>query len=164
MASVTEGASPIGVYTLEKFASDEAYRRGDAPYETIITKNAYTNAGGQFILDVLAGAITTGLLTNTNANIGVGDGAAAVQATQTDLQGTNKFRKVMDATFPSRAAQVLTFKASFGDTQALFTWNEVALFNAAASGVMLSRITGNYGTKASGSGTWAMTYTITLPG
>jgi hypothetical protein len=81
----------------------------------------------------------------------------------TDLQAaTNKLRKGMDATFPSRSSQVMTWKATFASSEANFAWNEAALFNAASNGTMLCRIAQSMGTKVAGS-SWTLSYTITIP-
>ena len=102
------------------------------------------------------------LFDNTNAFIGVGDTATAFAATQTDLAAsTNKLRKGMDATFPQRAANVLTFKSTFVSAEANFAWAEWAIFNASTAGTMMSRLVQSLGTKTAGS-TWVLTATITL--
>lgn len=72
--------------------------------------NILVNTGIGLLEDLLIGAGGTAY-NNANSSIGVGDSTTAA-ATQTDLQAaTNKFRKAMDATFPSRAGQVLTFRS-----------------------------------------------------
>lgn len=99
---------------------------------------------------------------NANAFLGVGDSTTAFAATQTDLQAaTNKLRKAMDASFPSRSANVLTYEATFGTADANFVWNEVGLFNASTAGTMLDRVVVSLGTKTS-SATWVLTFTLTL--
>lgn len=100
-----------------------------------------TTAGVNHLLGLgLGEALTT--FANANANLGVGGGAGATTAfaiSQTDLMGASKTRKVMDATFPSRATNVITSKSTFATGDANYTWDEFALFNAASSGVMLHR-------------------------
>lgn len=129
-----------------------------------------TTAGRDYIAAAIinAGSATGGgALTwfdNANAALGVGDSTAVFANTQTDLQAaTNKLRKAMDATYPSRAANVLTFKSTFGSADANFAWQEVGVFNSptAATGTMLSRVVAAHGTKASGD-TWVLTHTVTL--
>ncbi len=100
--------------------------------------------------------------TNANAYLGVGDSSTAVAATQTDLQAaTNKLRKAMDATYPSRAANVMTFRATFGTSEANFAWNEWGVFNAAAAGTMMNRKVESLGTKTSAQ-SWQITVQLTL--
>lgn len=99
---------------------------------------------------------------NANAQIGVGDSSAAFAATQTDLQAaTNKLRKAMDATFPTRSANVLTFRATFGTGEANFAWNEWGVFNAPSAGVMFNRKVESLGTKTSAQ-SWQITATLTV--
>ena len=114
--------------------------------------------------DYLAAGTTSGTMTafnNANSYIGVGDGSTAFAATQTDLVGTNKLRKGMDATYPTTAANVLTFRSTFGTAEANFAWNEWGVFNAASAGTMLSRKVESLGTKTS-SQSWQITSTITI--
>ena len=121
----------------------------------------FTNAGRD---DVIAPAIIGGAYTalnNAGAHLGVGDSATAFAAAQTDLQAaTNKLRKAMNATYPQRSANVLTFQSDFLDGEANFAWQEIGSFNAAAAGTMLTRLVTALGTKASG--TWTLTYTLTV--
>ena len=101
--------------------------------------NLLANAGAALVEDLLIGAGGT-VYSNANAYIGSGDSATAVSAAHTDLQAaTNKLRKAMDATFPSRASQTLTFKSTFATGDANWQWNEMAVFNASSSGTMLCR-------------------------
>jgi hypothetical protein len=98
---------------------------------------------------------------SANAYIGVGDGTAAFSPTQTDLQGTNKFRKAMDPGYPTVTGNVMTFKATFNPSEANFAWNEWGVFNAATGGTMLNRKVASLGTKDS-TQTWVLTVQITL--
>ncbi len=98
---------------------------------------------------------------NANSHIGVGDGTAAHAFGQTDLQGTSRYRKGMDATYPTVATNVLTFRATFGTTEANFAWNEWGVFNAAAGGTMLNRKQEALGTKPA-TQSWQFTVTLTV--
>lgn len=116
--------------------------------------------------DFLAAAIINDgpptFFNNANAYIGVGDSTTAFAAAQTDLQAaTNKLRKAMDATFPTRAVNVLTFKSTFVGADANFAWNEFGVFNAASAGTMLVRKVESHGTKASGD-SWSFTVSVTV--
>lgn len=156
-------------YRLEKrhedidafLGSREEFHRRYAPYEAIEGDgNILVNTGIQLLLDLLIGAGGT-VFSNANAHLGVGDSTTAAAAGQTDLQAaTNKFRQAMEATYPSRSSQTLTFVSAFGSGDANFAWEEWAIFNAASSGTMLNRKVQNFGTKASG--TWTLTVTITI--
>ena len=140
----------------------EKYRDGESdPYEVIeVDGNILVNTGIALMEDLLIGAGGT-VFSNANAHLGVGDSTTAAAASQTDLQAsTNKFRKAMEATFPSRSAQTLTFKSSFGTGDANFAWEEWGTFNASSAGTMLNRKVQSFGTKSSG--TWVLTATITI--
>lgn len=117
-------------------------------------------------LNHLAGAIIGEALTafnNANAYLGVGDSTTAFSVGQTALQAaTNKLRKAMMASFPTRAGAVLTFKSSFGPSEANFVWNEWGVFNAPSSGTMLSRKVESPSLGTKSSGTWELTVTLTL--
>jgi hypothetical protein len=122
--------------------------------------NMLLNEGIQLILDLLIGAGGT-VASNANAQIGVGDSSTAEAATQTDLQaGANKLFKAMNATFPSRSAQTLSFQSDFTTGEANFAWNEWSIRNQAAADKNINRKVQSLGTKASG--TWTLTGQITL--
>jgi hypothetical protein len=122
---------------------------------------ALTNAGRDLIASMLLGEATTDF-TNANARIGVGDSTTAFAAAQTDLQAaTNKLRKAMDATYPQRATNVLTFRSTFATGDANWAWQEWAVFNAAAAGAMLNRKVESLGTKTSAQ-SWQFTVTLTV--
>ena len=99
---------------------------------------------------------------NANAYLGVGDSSTAFVASQTDLQAaTNKLRKPMEATYPQRSSNVLTFRSLFGTSDANYTWNEHGVFNASTAGTMWSRKVEALGTKT-GTQSWLLTVTVTV--
>lgn len=98
---------------------------------------------------------------NANSNIGVGESTAVFAATQTDLQGASLLRKAMEATYPTRSGNVMTFRALFGTAEANWAWEEWGVFNAAAAGVMMNRKVESLGTK-SGTQSWQLTVQNTL--
>lgn len=120
---------------------------------------ALTNAGRDFIAGAIIGNGT--FFTNANAHIGVGNGKAVFYATQTDLQGDSKVRKGMDAGYPTISGNTITFKSTFGSSDANFAWQEWGVFNAASGGVMLNRLVEYNGTKVSGQ-TWVFEVDITI--
>jgi hypothetical protein len=122
---------------------------------------ALTNAGRDVLASLLTGASSIHF-DNANANIGVGDSTAAFSAEQTDLQAaTNKFRKGMDVSYPTTVANILTFKSTYGPSEANFAWNEWGVFNAASGGTMLNRVVEYNGTKLSGQ-TWVFQVDLTI--
>jgi len=114
------------------------------------------------IADALLGGSSYTKFNSANAHLGVGDSSAAFASTQTDLQAaTNKLRKPMDATYPQRSSNVITWRATFGTTEANFAWNERGVFNALSGGQMLSRKVVSLGTKTSAA-SWQLTCTDTV--
>lgn len=134
--------------------------------------NLLLNEGIQRMLDLLIAAVSNQTAANaygaTNAYLGVGTAVTAEAATQTDLQ-TAAFYKAMNATFPSRATQTLSFAADFTTSEANQAWNEWSVTAGAttASGAgftvgttNLNRKVSSLGTKATG--TWTLTVQITI--
>lgn len=122
---------------------------------------AITDAGRNHLVQAGIGASVT-FFNNANAHIGVGDSSTAFAAGQTDLQAaSNKLRKAMDATYPSGGSNVITFRSTFGTSDANFTWSEWGIFNASSAGTMLSRKVEALGTKTN-TQTWQFTCTLTF--
>lgn len=136
------------IWTIEKFDDDGRFLE-----RLVVDGNLAVTAGLQVLIDLLIASGSPTAFSAANARIGVGDSSAAVTVGQTDLQAaTNKLRKGMEATFPSRSGVTLSLKAAFGTGEANFAWNEIAVFNAASGGAMLNRKVESMGTKSSG--TW----------
>lgn len=150
------------------------------PYETIEgTGNLLMYGGASCLWQCLIGngTGTAGnsltYFNNGNAAIGVGNNSTvtAAVATQTDLQGASKTRKGMDATYPQHTNDVvvgsatITFKSTFGTSDANYTWAEWGVFNSPtlATGRMLNRKvpSPDLGTKTSAA-SWTFTVTLTL--
>jgi hypothetical protein len=122
---------------------------------------ALTDSGALEIARMIMNDTPT-VFNNANARLGVGDSTTAFAVGQTDLQApTNKMRKAMDATYPTRATNVLTFRATFSTSEANWVWNEWGVFNAASGGTMLNRKVENLGPKGS-SQSWELTCAITI--
>lgn len=120
-----------------------------------------TNAYRDYLAQVTIGEAVTSFA-NANAHTGVGDSTTAFAAAQTDLQAaSNKLRKAMEATYPQRSTNVLTFRSLFGTAEANFAWQEWAIFNASSAGTMMSRKVESLGTKTSAQ-SWQLTTTITI--
>ena len=138
-------AKPENLYAVEEFEG-----------------NLLLNEGITELLNLLIGGTATPY-NNANARIGVGDSTTAAAATQTGLQAaTNKAWKGMDAGYPQVSGQTVTFRATFGPTEANFSWQEFTIVNAADdTGKNLCRKVENHGTKASGD-TWVVSVQITI--
>lgn len=120
-----------------------------------------TNAGRDHLTAAIVGAAGTSFA-SANAFIGVGSASTAFAATQTALGSQLSVRKAMDATFPTVSTNQLTFRSTFGTTDAEGAWNEWGVFNASTGATMLNRKAESLGTKPSGTQTWQFTVTITL--
>lgn len=161
---VTEG---ITSEMLRKYIGD--------PEEVVdIPGNLLVNEGIQRLLDLAIAAISNQTAANawgnTNSYLGVGDSSTAEAATQTELQAaTNRFYKGMNATFPSRSNQTVTWQADFTTSEANFVWAEWSVSAGAttASGAgfttgttNLNRKVQSLGTKSSG--TWTLSGQLTI--
>ncbi len=91
---------------------------------------------------------------------GTGAFAAAIVATETALKGASSLYKAMEATYPSRSAQTVTFRSVFTSTEANFAWREVSLDNGATRNRNLNRKIQSLGTKSTG--TWTLELTLTI--
>lgn len=122
-----------------------------------------TNAGAILAASGIIGDAGVTLLNNANAYIGLGDSATAFGASQTDLQAsTNKLRKPMDATYPTRASNVITLRSTFGTGDANYAINEFGTFNASSAGSMFSRkVDNSLGTKTN-TQQWIVAVTLTV--
>lgn len=119
------------------------------------------DSGRNHMVQATIGAAVTPF-NNANTYLGVGDSSTAHAAGQTDLvAASNKMRKAMDATYPSGAANVITFRSTFGTGDANWAWNEWGTFNAASGGTMLNRKVESLGTKTN-TQTWQFTTTLTF--
>jgi len=160
-------------WTIRRYADDAAFAAGMAsavvdadgvelPAVAEIEGNLLLNEGIQLLLDLLIGAGGTAY-NNANSYIGVGDSSTAESASQTALQAaSNKTYKAMEATYPSRASQTVTWRSVFGSSDANYAWNEFTIVNASTdTGTNLNRKVSSQGTKASGQ-TWTVDVSITI--
>jgi hypothetical protein len=120
---------------------------------------ALTTAGVNFLASAVLGQGTP--FDSANAFIGVGDGQTAFSVSQTNLVGTNKFRKGMDPLYPILHAPSVTFRSTFNTDEANFAWHEWGVFNAATGGVMLNRVVESNGTKQNNQ-TWILEVEVTF--
>lgn len=119
------------------------------------------NGGRDHIAKLINGEAVTAY-TNATAYIAVGDSSTAFSAAHTDLQAaSNKLRKGMDATYPQRAANVITYRATFTTAEANWAWNEWGVANDVSAGVLLNRKVESLGTKAS-TQSWQFTVNVTI--
>ncbi len=154
----------LGLYLARgasRFEAETRAARAIKPYEVIVGDyNAMVDNGIDMALLLLVGGAGTAF-NNANARLGVGDSATAWATTQADLvAATNKLRKGMNATYPVTGTKKQTFRSDFLTGEANWVWNEWGIFNAASGVTMLSRKVEALGTKASG--TWTLTVDFSL--
>lgn len=132
------------------------------PVEVIVEEgNLLTTAGATALMTLLIGGGGSAF-NNANSYLGVGDSTTAAAVGQTDLQAaTNKLRKAMDAGYPWTYEGTVTWRATFGTSDANWAWQEWGVFNAAAAGTMLNRKVTSLGTKTSAA-TWQLTVSVTV--
>lgn len=120
-----------------------------------------TDAGRNHLVQAGVGGGVTAF-NNANSYIGVGDSTTAFSAAQTDLvASTNKTRKAQDATYPQGSTNVITFRSTFGTSDANYAWQEWGVFNATSGGTMLNRKVESLGTKTN-TQTWQFTVVLTF--
>ena len=151
------------LWRIRKFRSEEAHHTGQ-PFEiSEFEGNLLLNEGINELLTLACGTGAT-KFDNTNAYLGVGDSNTAAAAAQTGLQASsNKTYKAMDSTYPlSGTSQKVTFKATFGSSDANYAWEEFTVVNGNSdSAKNLNRKVSSQGTKSSGQ-IWELTLEITL--
>lgn len=160
-SSVQERARWQPKWIIKKYADDTAFISG-MPTEVLeLPGNLLLNEGITEFLTLLIGGSATAY-NNANARIGVGDSSTAESAAQTDLQAAvNKLYKAMDATYPQVSGQTVTFRATFGATDANFAWNEITVDNGAVAGKNLNRKVQGMGTKANPA-IWVVSLQVTI--
>jgi len=157
------------VWTLHKFSrdrKDRIYRAGRDGVDIAELIRQFPDVyvgrlimpGNLFLNEGINELWTLGMSTggtkfdNTNAYIGAGDSNTAADPAQTGLQAsTNKLYKAMDATYPQGpSAQKVTWRSTFGASEANFAWNEITVANGNSdSAKNLNRKVQVMGTKAS---------------
>jgi hypothetical protein len=158
--AVTFARKKLHIEKFQSVSSAELRKLMVPEIEEEIPGNMLLNEGIQLILDLLIGTAGT-VASNANAQIGVGDSSTAEAATQVDLQAaSNKLFKAMNATYPQRTAQTMSWQSDFTTAEANYAWNEWSIRNQAAADKNINRKVQSLGTKASG--TWTLTGQVTL--
>lgn len=125
------------------------------------------NAISALLISTGVGSATARPYNSTGAYFVVGNSSAAHATSQTWMQGASSTMKAMDATFPSRATNVVTFRATFSTGEANFQWWEWGIWNSTsttdANANLLNRKLEDpsLGTKTSAQ-SWQITADITI--
>jgi len=131
-----------------------AYRR--------IHGNVFLNEGKQFMWNCINAGSCAPPFDASNTHLGVGDGTVAEDPTQTGLQGVNVYYKLVDTGYPQVNVDQFIARATFGPSEAVFTWNEWTVANGNTNdAVNLNRKVTNLGTK-SADATWVLQVTLIL--
>lgn len=150
------------LWTIRK-AESQADADAGRWFETAeVEGNLLLNEGIAELWDLACGLGTPTAFSNANAYIGVGDSTTAESAAHTDLQGSNKTYKAMEAGYPSRSGQTVTWRSQFGASDGNHGWQEFTVANG-SSGTAdnLNRKVSDQGTKTSGQ-VWQIDLSITL--
>lgn len=138
----------VGLHSFVAYEGDVEYAVDDRTgllvpvnpvvWESPVYKNLITTSGKGAYLDRLAGLGGVAAFTS----LGVGNSSTAAAVGDTALLGGSVFLQAVDATYPSRAGLVLTFRSTFGTAVANFTWNEAGIFNGTTNGssIMFNRV------------------------
>jgi hypothetical protein len=106
--------------------ADELMRIGLVPNVEELEHNLVTTAGLARRANLLIGSGQA--MTATATRIGVGNGAGTAAVGDTDLSASsgssNRYFQIMDSTYPSASAAVITLQATFGTADGNFAWNE----------------------------------------
>ena len=149
-------------WRIRKFANKGEYDKGN-PFEIIeFEHNALLNEGINHLWKLVCSSGET-LFDNANAYLGVGDDNTAASATQTGLQGSNKYYKNVDSGYPTfGTSQKATWVATFDGSGANFAWQEFTIANGNSdSAINLNRKVSNQGTKVI-SQVWELMLEISL--
>lgn len=142
-----------------RYSLKEALRLFGAPQFTAVKGNLLLNEGINQLWTILCSSGGT-KYDNANAQLGVGTGTGAAQATDSAL--TNGVWKGMMTSFPTYGtSQQAVWKSEFLSAEANQAWEEFSVRNGASADLMLNRKVESQGTKSSGQ-VWELTLTITL--
>jgi len=121
----------------------------EKPTQLTLKGNILLNEGINLIWTLVCGGSGTPF-NSANSHIGVGDGTAVEDATQTGLQGANKYYKAMDSGYPIYGTgQKAVWRSTFGGAEANFSWQEITVANGNSdTATNLNRKVQYLGTKA----------------
>lgn len=164
-----EQATAAGLQVLVGRYSVHKYDREVAPenlYEVIeCAPNLFLTAGVTRLWELVAGD-STAHLDETATWLAVGDSDTAPTATDANLLGTNRFRKLVTGS-PVISGKQITFSSQFETGEANFAWLEVGVAwsaTVAADNTLVSRsavTSPGLGTKVN-TAVWVLNWTLTI--
>lgn len=150
-------------WKVEKWLDTAKKLAGFAPDEIAMeSQNIVLDVGATEMLKLITGTGGTAY-SNANAYLFVGTDSTAENAAQGGViaTGVNRAYSAMDSGYPTVNGRQMVFRASFGDTEANFAWNEASIANGnGASAVSMNRKVASLGTKTTG--TWTLQITVSL--
>lgn len=136
---------------------------GFAPDETAVeTQNIILDTGANEMLKLITGTGGTAF-SAANSYLYVGTDSTAENAAQTGIiaTGNNRAYATLDSGYPTVTGRQMVYRASFGDDQANFAWNEASIANGiGTNAVSMNRKVSSLGTKTTG--TWTLQISISL--
>jgi hypothetical protein len=150
-----------GRYSVHKYDGEVS---PDRLYEIVeCPPNLFLTAGITKLWNLIAGVSATHL-DATNTRLAVGDSSTAAAAGQTDLLGTNKFRKLVTGA-PVISNNQITFSSQFETGEANFAWLEVGVADSGTAGAQLISRTAitspGLGTKVN-TAVWVLNWTLSI--
>ena len=148
-------------WTIERFASQADFDKGNCYKKSVVNHNLLVNEGINELWTLICAA--TGIrYDNTNAFLIVGTGVGAANAADTQATFTAGVTKAMEDGYPTYGTdQKATWRAIYAAGDANQLWNEFGVLNAATGEQLLNRLVSAQGTKTAGQ-VWQLTFTITL--
>jgi len=145
-------------FTVHKYDSPLAFKKGDAYEVRTFEGNVFTNQGllNMWKLLVASGGST---YSGGDARTGVGTSTTAADSADTDLLSATKVYQSQDATYPlGNGSDGVTFRSTYTGTIGNFAWNEFVVDNVSQT---INRAVSAEGTKTAGQ-TWVLTISLTI--
>lgn len=150
-------------WRVEKWFDTARKLAGFAPDEIAVeSQNIILDSGANEMLKLITGTGGTAF-SAANAVMYVGTDNTPENVAQTGVlaSGSNRAYASLDAGYPTVTGRQMIFRASFGDDDANFAWNEASIANGTgASAINMNRKVTSLGTKTTG--TWTLQITVSL--
>lgn len=150
-------------WKVEKWLDTANKLAGFEPDEVVVdTQNIILDSGANEMLKLISGTGGTPF-DATNGYIMVGTDTTSENASQVGVlaTGSNRASARIDSGYPSVSGRQVTYRASFGDNEANFAWNEASIMNGnGTNAVSMNRKVSPLGTKTTG--TWTIQITVSL--
>lgn len=150
-------------WRVEKWFDTARKLAGLEPDEVAVeTQNIILDVGANEMLKLITGTGGTAY-SNANTYLYVGTDSSPENASQNGVlaTGNNRAYATVDAGYPTVSGRQMIYRASFGDDEANFAWNEASIVNGTGvNAIAMNRKVASLGTKTTGS--WTLQITISL--